>query len=100
MFAAPPSVTTGPSTTVDQKLCVPEAKKPDPGSTAATPFASSIVAVTGSSLYFFRLPGQCTSGVAWNTLMKRSFKLRVRLKLLTETAGDVNVDASSKISNR
>src|SRR5512138_1812336 len=57
-LAAPPAVTSLPSTLGDQKLVAESLKNPVAGSTAPLPTASTIVAVLGLSRYFFKLPGQ------------------------------------------
>src|SRR4029077_7261929 len=61
-FAAPPAVTSLPSPRGQQHLRAVSLKKPVAGSTAAVTFvpspfapASTIVAVEGLSLYFFKL---------------------------------------------
>ena len=73
-------------------------KNPEAGSTAGLPLASKMSPSEARNRYFFKLPGQCTSPDAWNTVIKRSFRFRVRLKLLTDTVGDVNVVCVSRIA--
>jgi hypothetical protein len=58
-FAAPPRVTFGPSSTADQKLFVPSAKKPVVAFTAFCAGALlSLIVPSAIRRYFFRLPGQ------------------------------------------
>ena len=96
-LAAPPLGTSAPSTMPAHALSALSSKNPVFGSTALLPLTSMMVP-SGLMKYFFRLPGQCADSEAWNTVMNSSFRLRVRLKALTEIVGAVNVVLSCRIS--
>src|SRR4051812_22287118 len=102
-LAAPPLSTLPPSTSPDQKLVVPSAKRPSEF-TAATLFTSTICGgsvgfvVERSNLYFLRLPFQCADLPTLKSEKYRSSLVCARLNAFTATDGVTNVPLSCWMS--